>query len=261
MHFFLVFACVLCLLLWIPQIKLECARDGCNLPAAGLDVHISRVTGVCGGATQNKTLANLTFKCSSPLLRHRSDPERWSHFSHVTKEKKPGFVNNGIRWQSEGFTARLRRRRTSSLTRAVANLAAWTLLSWLAIFNLLFSTSSDCFTHHYAGFGVIFYTDGKDSLFVQEGKLAKEPEENGQMYKMFSLPYQRRYLGASALEYCCQLFGTLLLVWVLRKRRRGEGEAKSRMRSEINTKAEQWKPTTCRLPERRCSSDKRCGYA
>lgn len=101
MHFFLVFACVLCLLLRIPQIKLERARDGCNLPAAGLDVHISRVTGVCGGATQNKTLANLTFNFSSPLLRHRSDRERWSHFSHVTKEKKPGFVNNGIRWRSE----------------------------------------------------------------------------------------------------------------------------------------------------------------
>lgn len=38
---------------WIPQIKLQRARDGGNLPAGGLDVHVSRVTGVCEGATQS----------------------------------------------------------------------------------------------------------------------------------------------------------------------------------------------------------------
>lgn len=77
MHFVL-FASVLCLLLRIPQIKLQRARDGCDLPAAGLDVHISRVTGVCEGATQNKTntLANFTLKFSPPF--HRNDPERRS---------------------------------------------------------------------------------------------------------------------------------------------------------------------------------------
>lgn len=53
MHFVL-FVFVLFLLLKRPQIKLQRACDGCNLPAAGLDVYISWVTGVCEGATKKK---------------------------------------------------------------------------------------------------------------------------------------------------------------------------------------------------------------
>lgn len=62
-------------LLRIPQVKLQRACDGCNLPAAGLDVHISGVTGICKGAPHRKASLSLTFKdsplCSTVLQWHR----------------------------------------------------------------------------------------------------------------------------------------------------------------------------------------------
>lgn len=220
------------LLFW-PQIKLQGACDGRNLPAAGLDVHVSGVTGICEGSSSQ---CYIQFLLHVPP--HYSDPENWCYFCRGSKqsavhpqakgsvqpshwfgklifflyyymENQLGFVNNGIMWWWEGFTISLRCWKTLSFARARTNLGAWLLLSWHIIFSLFFT---DCCRHHC--FGVVFHTLEKDSLLVQEG--------NGHMHKMFLVPYQRRYLRASALEYCCQRSGTLLLVWVLRKRRRAE---------------------------------------
>ena len=69
---------------------------------------------------------------------------------------------------------------------------------------------------------------------------------DGLLRHMFTglFPYQRRYLRASALGCCCQLFGTLLLVSLLER-----GEEKGGGKKKIWTKTESWKCTPCFFSE------------